>query len=74
MKKETKLDKLYQEVFEDALHYMDENYIVQMVAATYMSIAMRLYKTHLTDQDYKRMIKTTLEAETKPFELKETIH
>ena len=53
---------------------MDENYIVQMVAATYMSIAMRLYKTHLTDQDYKRMIKTTLEAETKPFELEETLH
>ena len=74
MKKETKLDKLYQEVFEDALHYMDENYIVQMVAAPYMSIAMRLYKTHLTDQDYKRMIKTTLEAETKPFELEETLH
>ena len=74
MKKETKLDDIYQDVFEDALRYMDEGYTVQMVAATYMAIAMRLYKTHLTNKDYKRMIKTTLETETKPFELKETLH
>ena len=74
MKKETKLDDIYQEIFEDSLRYMDEDYTVQMIAATYMAIAMRLYKTHLTNKDYKRMIKTTLETETKPFELKETIH
>ena len=72
MKKE--LDDIYQEIFEDALHYMDEGYTVQMVAATYMAIAMRLYKTHLTDKDYKRMFKTTLETETNPFDLKETLH
>ena len=72
MKKE--LDDIYQDVFEDALRYIDEGYTVQMVAATYMAIAMRLYKTHLTNKDYKRMIKTTLEAETKPFELEETLH
>ena len=69
-----KLDDIYQEIFEDALHYMDQNYTVQMVAATYMAIALRLYKTHLTDKDYKRMVKTTLETETKPFDLKETLH
>ena len=72
MKKE--LDTIYQDIFEDALHYMDEGYTVQMVAATYMAIAMRLYKTHLTDKDYKKMVKTTLETETKPFDLEETVH
>ena len=72
MKKE--LDDIYQDVFEDALHYMNEDYTVQMVAATYMAIAMRLYKTHLTDKDYKKMVKTTLETETTPFHLKETLH
>ena len=70
----TKLDDIYQEVFEDALHYMDEGYTAQMVAATYMAIAMRLYKTHLTDKDYKRMVKATLETVVTPFELKETLH
>ena len=70
----TKLDDIYQDVFEDALSYMDEDYTVQMVAATYMAIAMRLYKTHLTDKDYKRMVKATLETVVTPFELKETLH
>ena len=74
MKKETKLDDIYQDVFEDALRYIDEGYTVQMVAATYMAIAMRLYKTHLTAKDYKRMVKTTLETAVMPFDLKETLH
>ena len=72
--KKKELDNIYQEVFEDALRYMDEDYTVQSVAATYMAIAMRLYKTHLTDEDYKKMIKTVIETETLPFDLKETLH
>ncbi len=72
--KKKELDDIYQEVFEDALRYMDEDHTVQAVAATYMAIAMRLYKTHLTDEDYKKMIKTVIETETLPFDLKETLH
>jgi|TARA_B100001079_G_scaffold208414_1_gene182326 hypothetical protein len=72
--KKKELDDIYQEVFEDALHYMAEDHTVQAVAATYMAIAMRLYKTHLTDEDYKKMIKTVIETETLPFDLKETLH
>lgn len=69
-----KLDDLYQDIFEDALQYMDRNYTVQMIAATYMAIALRLYKTHLTDKDYKKMVKATLETAVTPFDLKETLH
>ena len=72
--KKKELDDIYQEVFKDALHYMAEDHTVQAVAATYMAIAMRLYKTHLTDEDYKKMIKTVIETETQPFDLKETLH
>ena len=72
--KKKELDDIYQEVFEDALHYMAEDHTVQAVAATYMAIAMRLYKTHLTDKDYKKMVKTTLETAVTPFDLKETLH
>ena len=72
--KKKELDDIYQEVFEDALRYMAEDHTVQAVAATYMAIAMRLYKTHLTDEDYKKMIKTVIETETLPFDLKETLH
>ena len=61
------LEKIYQEVFEDALKYM-EDHEVQMVAATYMAIAMRLYKTHLTHEGFLNMVQTVMESEVKPYE------
>ena len=67
------LEKIYQEVFKDALDYMDE-YEVQSVAATYMAIAMRLYKTHLEDDAYKDMVRTVMETEVKPYKPKKVLH
>ena len=61
------LEKIYHEVFGDAVQYMD-TYEVQAVAATYMAIAMRLYKTHLNEDEYKSMIQTVMETEVKPYE------
>ena len=61
------LEKIYQEVFEDALEYM-KNHEVQAVAATYMAIAMRLYKTHLNDEGFLSMIRTVMESEVEPYE------
>ena len=60
------LEKLYQEVFKDALDYM-EDHEVQAVAATYMAIAMRLYKTHLTHEGFLSMVQTVMETEIKPY-------
>ena len=67
------LDKLYQIVFKDAIDYM-EDYEVQAVAATYMAIAMRLYKTHLEDDAYKQMIETVMETEVKPYNPKKVLN
>ena len=67
------LEKIYQEVFEDAVDYM-EDYPAQAVAATYMAIAMRLYKTHLRDDDYKKMVETVMETEVKPYKPKRTLN
>ena len=61
------LEKIYHEVFGDAIQYMD-TYEVQAVAATYMAIAMRLYKTHLDENEYKSMIQTVMDTEVKPYE------
>ena len=60
------LEKIFNDVFADATKYM-EDYEVQAVAATYMAIAMRLYKTHLEDAAYEEMIKTVMETEVKPY-------
>ena len=67
------LEKIYQEVFKDALDYM-KSYEVQAIAATYMAIAMRLYKTHLEDDAYKKMIETVMETEVKPYNPKKVLH
>ena len=67
------LKKIYNEIFKDALDYMDE-YEVQAVAATYMAIAMRLYKTHLEDDAYKDMVRTVMETEVKPYKPKKVLH
>ena len=67
------LEKIYQEVFNDALDYM-EDHEVQAVAATYMAIAMRLYKTHLEDDAYIKMIETVMETEVKPYKPKKVLH
>ena len=61
------LEKLYNEIFKEATEYMKEHEI-QAVAATYMAIAMRLYKTHLTDEGFLQMIRTVMESEVEPYE------
>ena len=67
------LEKIYQEIFKDALDYM-EDHEVQAVAATYMAIAMRLYKTHLEADAYRQMIETVMETEVKPYNPKKVLH
>ena len=59
------LEELYQEIFEDSMEYM-EKHEVQMIAATYMAIAMRLYKTHLDEEGFLKMIRTVMETEVEP--------
>ena len=67
--KDKDLEKIYNDVFGDATEYMND-YEVQAVAATYMAIAMRLYKTHLDDAEYTSMIETVMDTEVKPYKKK----
>ena len=64
--KDKDLEKIYNEVFADATEYMDD-YEVQAVAATYMAIAMRLYRTSLDEDEYQSMIQTVVDTEVKPY-------
>ena len=64
--KDKELEQIYNDIFGDAVKYMDD-YEVQAVAATYMAIAMRLYKTHLDEDEYKSMIQTVMDTEVRPY-------
>ena len=67
------LQELYNKIFKEATEYMKEHE-VQAVAATYMAIAMRLYKTNLTDEGFLQMIRTVMESEVEPYEPKKVLH
>ena len=67
------LEQIYNDVFADATEYMND-YEVQAIAATYMAIAMRLYKTHLEDDAYEKMIETVMKTEVKPYKPKKVLH
>ena len=74
MKDDEKLKKIYQKVLTDAMIY-SENYPMQMVAATYLAIAMRLYKTVLSKEEYTEMLKAVVESDVQPYkDSKKTIH
>ena len=71
--KDKDLEKIYNDVFVDAVKYM-RDYDVQAVAATYMAIAMRWYKTHLEDDAYRKMIETVMETEVNHYNPKKVLH
>ena len=64
--KDKDLERIYNDIFGDAIQYM-RDYEVQAVAATYMAIAMRLYITHMDEEEYESMIKTVMDTEVKPY-------
>ena len=66
MTKDEKLRKIYQRIFTDAMVY-GEKYSMQMVASTYLAIAMRIYKTILDPKEYEEMLKTIVEADIEPY-------
>jgi len=72
--KDKDLQTLYNRIFTDAMKYADQ-FNIQMVAATYIAIAMRLYKTSLSSEEYNMMVRTIMETEVEPYiKNKETMH
>jgi len=64
--KDKDLQEIYNRVFTDAMKYTDQ-FNIQMVAATYIAIAMRLYKSTLNPEEYEMMISTIMETEVQPY-------
>ena len=69
------LQEIYDQVFSDAMRYADQ-FNIQMVAATYIAIAMRLYKSTLSPEEYTMMVETIMETEVEPYDpnKKGTVH
>jgi len=68
-------DKIYQELLEHVLKLIGEKYPYEMVAASLMAISQRLYRTHLSEADYERIMKVAYETNVKPYDIsKGTLH
>ena len=74
--KDKELQDIYNKIFEQSVKHM-KKYETQMVAGTLMAIAIRLYKTSLSDDGFHDMLQTILESEDdiRPYgDDKETLH
>ena len=60
--KDKELQDIYNKIFEQSVKHM-KKHEPQMVAGTMMAIAMRLYKTKLSDEGFSEMLKTILDSE-----------
>ena len=60
--KEKELQDIYNKIFDQAVRHM-KKYEPQMVAGTLMAIAIRLYKTSLSEDGFSEMLQTILDSE-----------
>ena len=60
--KDKELQDIYNKIFEESVKHM-KKYETQMVAGTLMAIAIRLYKTSLSDDGFSQMLQTILDSE-----------
>ena len=68
-------DKVYRDLLDHVLHLLEHKLPVTMVAASLMAIAQRLYKTHLSEEDYQRIMKVAYETSVEPYDIKKgTLH
>ena len=68
-------ETIYHDLLGHVVHLLEHKLPVTMIAASLMAIAQRLYRTHLTEEDYRRIMKVAYEAKVKPYDLtKGTLH
>ena len=63
--------KMYDELFEHAMHLLnDHQQSPELVAGTMMAIAQRIYRTQLSDEEYREMMEVVKDAPVKPYNIK----
>jgi hypothetical protein len=68
-------DIIYQELLNHTMDLLESKMPLDAVAAALMAIAQRLYRTHLNDEDYKKIMQVALETYIEPYEWKKgTLH
>ena len=62
------LEKIYQEIYGYSMDLMEEyDAPVEAVAGALMAIAMRLYKTSLSEENFDKMKQIVLDIDVQPY-------
>ena len=68
------LEKIYQDLFEHSMHLVKEhNLPVEAIAGSLMAIAMRLYRTSLSEENFEKMKELILDVDVEPY-VKKVLH
>ena len=68
-------DKVYHDLLKHVMHLMEHKLPVMMIAASLMAIAQRLYRTHLSEEEYQKIMKIAYETNVEPYDIKKgTLH
>jgi|TARA_B100001245_G_scaffold220474_1_gene191051 hypothetical protein len=68
-------EKVYHDLLKHVMHLMEHKLPVMMIAASLMAIAQRLYRTHLSDEEYQKIMKVAYETNVEPYDVsKGTLH
>ena len=63
------LEKIYHDLYEHTMHLVKEhNLPVEAIAGSLMAIAMRLYRTSLSDEDFNKLRDNNLDTTVEPYE------
>ena len=66
--KKNPLDKIYHDLYEHTMHLLEEHKLpVEAVAGSLMAIAMRLYKTSLSEENFNKIKEVVLETNVEPY-------
>lgn len=62
--------KCYDDILEHAMHLLNEHSLpVELVAGTMMAIAQRLYRTHMSEPEFRLMMDAIRDTEVKPYNI-----
>jgi len=68
MYKKDPLENIYQDLFEHTMHLVEEhNLPVEAIAGSLMAIAMRLYRSSLSEENFNKIKEVIMETEVQPY-------
>ena len=68
MYKKDPLENIYQDLFEHTMHLVEEhNLPVEAIAGSLMAIAMRLYRSSLSEENFNKIKEAIMETEVQPY-------